>query len=80
MDCIKSHNQPSLITSLKSHNLTAVCNRAKGSNPFDNMIFKQTANSARGCTKMAITVAVGIRNVCLSRCWKAEQVIFRSCM
>jgi hypothetical protein len=28
-------------------------------------------------TVIAITVAVDVRNVCMSRSWKAEQVIFR---
>jgi hypothetical protein len=77
---IKSPNQPSLITSLKSHNLTVVRNHAKRSNPFDIPIFQQTTNSACGYTKMARTVVVGIRNMCMSRRWKAEQVIFRSCI
>jgi hypothetical protein len=79
LHCIKSPNQPNLITSLKSHNLTDVHNRAKSSNPFDNPILQQTTDSARGCTEIVTTVAMGIRNVCLSRCWDAEQVIFRSC-
>jgi hypothetical protein len=35
LHCIKSPNQRSLITNLRSCNLTAVRNRAKGSNPFD---------------------------------------------
>jgi hypothetical protein len=29
---------------------------------------------------MAITVAVGVRNVCVSRRWKDEKAIFRSCI
>jgi hypothetical protein len=37
--CIKSPNQPSLITRLKIHNLTTVRNRAESCNLFDNPIF-----------------------------------------
>jgi hypothetical protein len=43
-----------------------------------NPILQQTDNSAHGYTEMAITVAVGVENVCLSRRSKAEQVVFRS--
>jgi hypothetical protein len=61
-------------------NLTTVRKRAKSFNPFDNLIFQQTANFTRGCTEMAITMAIGVRNVCLRRRRKTEQVIFRCCI
>jgi hypothetical protein len=80
LHCMKSPNQPSLITKLKSHNLIAVRNCAKSSNCSNNPIFQQTDNSACGCNEMSITMAAGIANVCLSRRWKAEQVMFRSCI
>jgi hypothetical protein len=80
LHCIKSPSHPILITSLKSHNLNVVPNRAESSIPFDNPIFQQTANSTRGCAEMVINMAVGIGNVCKSKRWKAEQVIFRSCI
>jgi hypothetical protein len=60
----------------ESSNLTTVHKRAKSFNPFDNPIFQQTHNSARGCIEMVITVAIGIRNVCLRRHRKAEQVSY----
>jgi hypothetical protein len=53
---------------------------AKKFNPFVNSFLQQTANSSCSCTEMAITMDVGVRNVCLSRCRKIEQVIFRLCI
>jgi hypothetical protein len=46
----------------------------------NNPIFQQSANSACGCTKMVINVAIRVGNMCLSRRWKADQVIFISCI
>jgi hypothetical protein len=33
-----------------------------------------------GCVEMAVTVAAVIKNMCLSRCRKAEDVTYRICI
>jgi hypothetical protein len=36
-------------------------------------------NSARGCVKTVVTAVVVTKNVCVSRCWKAESVTYGIC-
>jgi uncharacterized SAM-binding protein YcdF (DUF218 family) len=33
-----------------------------------------------GCIQTVVTIVVVTKNMCISRCWKAELVIFRICV
>jgi hypothetical protein len=40
------------------------------------LFYGNPLNSARGCSQMVVTTVVVTKNVCMSRCWKAELVAY----
>jgi hypothetical protein len=43
---------------------------------FTILFYDSPLNSTRGCIQMAVTAAVVTKNVRMSRCWKAELVVY----
>jgi hypothetical protein len=63
LHCIKSPNQISLIIKFKSHNLSVVQIRIRI--VYDSVL-RQSANSARDCIQMAVTIVVVTENMRIS--------------
>jgi hypothetical protein len=49
------------------------------SESFTILFYGNPLNSARGCIKTSVTAVVVIKNVCVSRRWKAKSVAYEIC-